>query len=177
MLFCSAGGFYIAFCSCFSIYLLHPSFSAVPCNIYALQLPAFAKKSNVRANQLIAVGRQISLTFECEIGYNLISAGIPEFQVGPVWLYSSRCDLVNCEQPPLPANSIFTGMKTLFVNYSCNSAYKQTSGSTYLDCAANGKWIGRHIVCKGEVLILSLFGLSVITIQVYCVNVVQLQNT
>ena len=137
ILFCW-GGFYIAFCSCFSIYLLHPSFSAVPCNTYALQLPAFAKKSNVKANQLIAVGRQISLTFDCEIGYNLISAGIPEFQVGPVWLYSSRCDLVNCEQPPLPANSIFTGMKTLFVNYSCNSAYKQTSGSTYLDCMARG---------------------------------------
>ena len=118
MLFCSAGGFYIAFCSCSSIYLLHLSLSAVPCNTYDLQLPAFAKKSNVTANQLIAVGRQISLTFDCEIGYNLISAGIPEFQVAAIWLYSSRCELVNCEQPPLPANSIFTGMNTLFVNYS-----------------------------------------------------------
>ena len=138
MLFCSAGEFYIAFCSCFSIYLLHPSFTAVPCITYDLQLPAFAKKSNVPANQLIAVGMQISLTFDCEIGYNLIGAGIAEFQVGPVWMYSSRCELVNCEQPSLPANSIFTGMNTLFVNYSCNFAYKQTSGSTYIECAANG---------------------------------------
>ena len=90
----------------FSIYLLHPSLSAVPCNTYDLQLPAFAKKSNVPANQLIAVRRQISLTFDCEIGYSLIGAGIAEFQVGPVWMYSSRCELVNCVQPSLPANSI-----------------------------------------------------------------------
>ena len=112
MLFCSAGEFYIAFRSYFSIYFLHPSFSAVPFDTYDCQLPAFAKKSNVTANQLVAVGRQISITFDCATGNNLTGAGIAVCQVGPVWLYSSRCELVNCEQPPFPENSIFTGINT-----------------------------------------------------------------
>ena len=123
---------------------------AIPCNTSYLQLPQFAKSAP--ANNQIAVGN--TLVLECQTGYNLTGGRNAECEVGPVWSQKSRCEVVNCGQPPVPANSNFTGENFTFsqyVNYSCKSAYEQTSRSTSLQCAANGRWMGEQIVCAGEV--------------------------
>ena len=123
---------------------------AIPCNTKYLQLPQFAK--SVPANNQIAVGN--TLVLECQTGYSLTGGGNAECQVRPVLSQKSRCEVVNCGQPPVPANSNFTGENFTFsqhVNYTCLSAYEQTSGGTSLQCAANGRWMGEQIVCAGEV--------------------------
>ena len=125
--------------------------AAIPCNINDLQLPPFSNTSSVPRTPSVAVGMKISLA--CQTGFNITGGGNAECQVGPVWLQKSRCEVVNCGQPPVPANSNFTGENFTFsqhVNYTCLSAYEQTSGGTSLQCASNGRWTGEQIACTGE---------------------------
>ena len=98
-----------------------------------------------------------SISFNCETGYNLNGSGTVVCQLGPEWsAHNSTCEIVDCGPPPMPANSTFTGMNftySQYVNYTCDPAYEQMSGSSFLQCAANGTWAGEQIVCKGKVLV------------------------
>ena len=135
------------------------------CNNTHLQLPHF-NKSVPASNQIAA---EKTLVLECQTGYKLTGGRNAECQVRPVWSQASKCDPVNCGQPFVPANIDFTEMNFLYsqhINYTCLSAYEQTSGGTSLQCAANGGWIGEQIVCTGEVnLFVSITMCSQVKIQ------------
>ena len=135
------------------LYLFGPSSPAIPCNTRYIQLPPFAKR--VPEDKQIEIGRNIS--FECQRRYNLTGGGSVECRFGPSWSHNSSCQVVDCGQPPVPANSSFTGMNftsSHFVNYTCNPGYEQTSGGTSLQCISNGTWIGSPIGCAGKVLLI-----------------------
>ena len=134
------------------LFLFGPSSPAIPCNTSYIQLPPFAKR--VPEDKQIEIGRNIS--FECQRGYNLTGGGSVECRFGPSWSHNSSCQVVDCGQPPVLANSSFTGMNftsSHFVNYTCDSGYEQTSGGTSLQCIGNGTWAGQQIVCTGKVFL------------------------
>ena len=134
------------------ILLFGPSSPAIPCNTSYFQLPPFAKR--VPEDKQIEVGGNIS--FECQREYNLTGGGSVECRLGPSWSHKSACQLVDCGQPPVPANSSYAGMNftsSHFVNYTCDPGYEQTSGGTSLQCIGNGTWAGQQIVCTGKVFL------------------------
>ena len=106
------------------------------CNITHLQLPHF-NKSVPASNQIAA---EKTLVLECQTGYKLTGGRNAECQVRLVWSQTSKCDPVNRGQPFVPANIDFTEMNFLYgqhINYTCLSAYGQTSGAWYIFTACS----------------------------------------